>query len=269
MGIWYFPALAELCDPLHCIRLSTSQRVFQESKLSWRGVWDWSKVRPLLPPSRSQPGHSASGLAQTSGSSPLCSCLCSVLRYRFWIFWVLSHHHYVCLGGLSDSFLGSCFRVLTNLSLQMSVLQCWVKWYFVFYVCKQHMVCSQLLKLTKYLRICLNTRSYKKNAYLLLITFHLILMIDFWRMLWGFFFFLCYHYFAFMLMLIFFLCLSPVTLVISSYNFLPPVVEYISSLWAFCCLLKFCFWLAAKEFLHIICLSCKTESSERYENCCF
>lgn len=66
------------------------------------------------------------------------------------------------------------------------------------------------------------------------------------------FFYWCYHYFAFMFMLIFFLCQSPITLVISSYNFLPPVVEYISSLWAFCCFLKFCLWLAAMEFLHII-----------------
>lgn len=68
-----------------------------------------------------------------------------------------------------------------------------------------------------------------ENANLSLIAFHLILMIDFWRVLQGGFFW-CYHYFSFMLMLIFFLCLSPITLVISSYNFLPPVVEYISSL---------------------------------------
>lgn len=91
----------------------------------------------------------------------------------------------------------SPFRFPCNLSLQMLVLQCSVKWCFAFYILKQHMVCSQLLKLTKYLRICLNARSYRKCKF---ITSHLILMIDFWRVLWGFFLLvlslLCLHAYA-------------------------------------------------------------------------
>lgn len=91
----------------------------------------------------------------------------------------------------------SRFRFPHNLSLQMLVLQCSVKWCFAFYVLEQHMVCSQLLKLTKYLRIYLNARSYRKCKF---ITSHLILTIDFWRVLWGFFFLvlslLCLHVYA-------------------------------------------------------------------------
>lgn len=142
------------------------------------------------------------------------------------------------------------------------------EWCVAFYVCKQHMVSSQLLKLTTFLGVCLNARSYRKCIF---ITYYFSFdsRDRFLESALRRFFFLCYHYFAFMLMLIFFLCLSPIALVISSYNFLPPVMEYISSLWAFCCFLKFYSWLAAMELLHIICLSCKTLSSGRYENCCF
>lgn len=93
-------------------------------------------------------------------------CLFSVLKCRFCTGFSIAILVTPLFGWTEWLIPRPCVRFLSNLSLQMSVLQHRVKWCFAFYVCKQHMVCSQLLKLTKYLRICLNARSYRKCKFI-------------------------------------------------------------------------------------------------------
>lgn len=205
-------AFAELCNPLPCLQpFPRARESFQKAdetgeEFGTDPSWDLSRHPPLVILATLGPGFE------------LLMSLFSLVSVVFWnsvfdFFWILNCWH--CLFGWTERLiLRSRFRFLSNLSLQMSVLQHWVKWCFAFYVCKQHMVCSQLLKLTKYLRICLNARSYRKCKF---ITYYFSFDSHdrFLESAPRRFFFVCYHYFAFVLMLIFFLCLSPITLVLA------------------------------------------------------
>lgn len=183
MGIWCCPAFAGFCDPLPF--LHGFLWAGDSFKHTWRGVWDCSRMGPPT---------------TTMGSFRLgpdfrLLLLSLIPRHRFWILWLLHHLH--CFGWIEQLVPASRFRFPT-----ISPCRCWcfsAQWRdaLLFYVLKQHTVCSQLLKLTQYLRICLNGKSYRKCKF---ITSHLILTIDFWGVLWGFFLLvlslLCLHAYA-------------------------------------------------------------------------
>lgn len=212
MAFWTWPIFAGLCNPLHFPRLFAR---------GGRKQKDWVGSRAMLP---------CVGLLEPLQHPEVHALYLRVLNR------VLGT---ACSSGPSDLFLGLVwdFSVIFLCRCQCFSTE-WSDALLFMYASYTRSAASYLsLKIFKSMFPCKVLQKCELMTY----CFSLILVKDFWRVLWGgfFFFFWSYHYFSFVLILIFFLCLSPVTLVIRSCNFLPPVVECISSLWAFCCLLKF------------------------------